>query len=236
MNPERLAALVAQARTASAAGGCVDHPAKPVQPAFSCASCAADRKAAGDTDWLGRNAAIRAMATCDRQFPQRYRDGAAIHPDIWAWIAATVDNPAAGDSLLILGPVGRGKTFQAYGALRAVLGALPGLGWVAASFADFTASLRPRQGVDTEAEMERYRSAGVLLLDDIGAAKGSEWVEEVAYRLIDHRYNLMLPTIYATNLLPGTLRDVLGDRIASRLAETCRRVVLDGPDLRRGRP
>lgn len=236
MTPDDLAELVAEARTASAAGGCVDHPAKPLQPAFACSGCAADRKIAGDTGWLSRTAAIRAMAICDRQFPQRYRDGAALAPEIWAWIHATVENPAAGDSLLILGPVGRGKTFQAYGALRAVLGALPGLGWVAASFADFTASLRPRQGVDAEAQMERYRSAGVLLLDDIGAAKGSEWVEEVAYRLIDHRYNLMLPTIYATNLTPESLRDVLGDRIASRLAETCRRVVLDGPDLRRGRP
>ncbi len=233
MTPERLAALIAEARTASAAGGCVDHPATPIQPAFACRSCAADHKAAGDTEWLRSAAAIRTMATCDRQFPQRYRNGTAHHPDIWAWIRTITNNPAGGESLLILGPVGRGKTFQAYGALRAVLAELPGLHWVTASFADFTASLRPRQGVDTEAEMERYRSADILLLDDIGAAKGSEWVEEVAYRLIDHRYNLMLPTIYATNLAPKDLRDVLGDRIASRLAETCSRVVLEGPDLRR---
>lgn len=238
MTPQQLAKLVAEARTASAAGGCPEHPAperpgrEPVPP-FACPACAADHKAAGDSEWLGRTAALRAMSTCDRRFAPRYRDAHAEHPAIWAWIDATVTNPAAGESLLVLGPVGRGKTFQAHGALRAVLAALPGLDWVSASFADFTASLRPRPGVDAEAEMERYRTAGLLLLDDIGAAKSSEWVEEVAYRLIDHRYNLLIPTIYATNLDAGSLRDVLGDRIASRLAETCRRVVLDGPDRRR---
>ncbi len=81
--------------------------------------------------------------------------------------------------------------------------------------------------------MDRYRHAGVLLLDDLGTAKGSEWVEEVTYRLVTHRYDAMRPTIHVTNLGPDELRDVLGDRIASRLSETCTRVVLSGPDRRR---
>src|SRR3546814_11554545 len=57
--------------------------------------------------------------------------------------------------------------------------------------------------------------------------------EEVTYRLIDHRYTHCLPTIFTTNVPTSNLRDQLGDRVASRLAEMCTRVTLTGSDRRR---
>jgi DNA replication protein DnaC len=83
--------------------------------------------------------------------------------------------------------------------------------------------------------MRHYRTADLLLIDDLGVAKNSEWVEEAVYRIIGGRYEQMRPTIYTTNLDVPKLRDALGDRIASRLAETCTRVLLDGDDRRRQR-
>jgi DNA replication protein DnaC len=76
----------------------------------------------------------------------------------------------------------------------------------------------------------------LLILDDLGAARTSEWVEEITYRLINRRYNLMLPTLITTNLAMGDLRAQLGDRVASRLAEMTTRVTFAPVDRRRHRP
>jgi DNA replication protein DnaC len=225
-----LAATVEHARALIAAGDCPRHPGNhPIR----CGHCRADRLASHDHQALAQYDRLRAVADCDDGFPERYRHALPDHPEVHSWIGEVVASPHDGPSLLLLGLTGRGKTWQAYGALRAVVHAHPGLHWEAAPYADFVASLRPRPGVDAETEMDRYRRAELLLLDDLGAAKGSEWVEEVTYRLVSHRYDGMRPTIYVTNLDPTQLRGTLGDRIASRLAETCHQVVLDGPDRRR---
>jgi DNA replication protein DnaC len=183
-----------------------------------------------------------ANAQCDTRFPARYRAAIADHQAVVAWIRRFVGTDL-GDApgLLLLGGVGRGKTWQAYGALRVVattVRPVRGAGWRGPSFAAYTyadlmASLRPRSGIDAEALIDRYRTLDVLLVDDLAAGKSSEWVEEATYRIINGRYEAMRPTIYTSNLPLDQLRDTIGDRIASRLAETCTRVILDGPDRRR---
>ncbi len=75
--------------------------------------------------------------------------------------------------------------------------------------------------------------SSLLLVDDLGAAKTSEWTEELTYRLVNHRYEHLLPTVFTTNLTIRDLRDALGDRIASRLAQMTERVTLTGADRRR---
>lgn len=76
----------------------------------------------------------------------------------------------------------------------------------------------------------------LLIIDDLGAAKASEWVEEVTYRLINRRYNHMLPTLITTNLAIKDLRAHLGDRVTSRLAQMTTRVEFEPVDRRRHRP
>lgn len=199
---------------------------------ITCSACAADAKAGGG-DNARRWRAIRATADCDRRFPRRYVNAVADNPEVAAWVGQYIADPDNAPSLLIVGPTGVGKTWQAYGALRAaVVGA--GTTWQATTFADFTAALRP-SAKDPEGALHAYRTADLLLVDDLGAAKTSEWVEETTYRLINGRYEDMRPTIFTTNLPLAELRDGLGDRIASRLVETCTRVVLTGGDRRRQR-
>lgn len=140
---------------------------------------------------------------------------------------------AKGPSLLIAGPTGTGKTYQAYGAIRALLARGVRLRWEATTTADLHARLRPRVGRDAERDLRSLARCPLLLLDDLGAAKASEWTEELTYRLINHRYEHMLPTLITTNLPTDQLRSALGDRVASRLAEMTDRVVLDGTDRRR---
>ncbi|GAA5119084.1 ATP-binding protein [Haloechinothrix salitolerans] len=187
------------------------------------------------------------MTRIDNLVPLRYRDAQLDEtedPKLDAWIdeiraaepTTNIDRPKMhGPSLLILGPTGVGKTHKAYALLRHLVdGGLRLRSWPKMiSAADLYARLRPRSGVDSEQVFEEFLAAEMVFIDDLGAAKTSEWVEEVNYRLIDHRYNNQLATIFTSNVPPRELGEVLGERVASRLTEMCTTVVLKGADRRR---
>lgn len=196
-----------------------------------CRDCAADAKAAGgralevfNIEW--------AWQICEARFPRRFVHAVATHPGVNDWVEAYRKDPSNGESLLIAGPTGVGKTWQAYGALRAAVCSPHAPKWEATTFADFTAALRPG-AKDPEGSLESFRDTHLLLVDDLGAAKNSEWVEEITYRLLNGRYEDVRPSIFTTNLPLPQLREQLGDRLASRLVEMCTVVPLEGVDRRR---
>lgn len=177
--------------------------------------------------------------------PNRYRDAVADVPEVTAWVRTLVRGAAEhsqyvprialGPSLLLVGATGCGKSYQAWGAVRALALSGAECPWQYTTAADLYAKLRPRHRVDSEEEFETYARAGVLVLDDIGAAKASEWTEEVNYRLINHRYEAERPTLITTNVKPAALPHELGERVFSRLVEMARRVVVTGADRRLGK-
>ncbi|MFJ6101856.1 ATP-binding protein [Streptomyces sp. NPDC092359] len=178
--------------------------------------------------------------------PPRYRAALADHPQVLDWVrtvaeAAVAPNQGArrqvatGPSLLMAGVVGAGKTHQAYGAVRRLVQSGVGVCWRATTAADLYADLRPRPGADSERELAAVSRCPLLIIDDLGAAKASEWVEEITYRLINRRYNYELPTLITTNLAIRDLRAHLGDRVASRLAQMTTRVEFEQVDRRRHR-
>lgn len=73
---------------------------------------------------------------------------------------------------------------------------------------------------------------GLLILDDLGAEKITEWAEETLYAIVNKRYEEMLPTIFTSNLNLEELAGRLGDRIVSRIAGSCDVVELQGKDKR----
>lgn len=180
--------------------------------------------------------------------PAQYADARVTVPEVARWVAELVAgaqeraNPnlgptlvkgSTGPSLLLLGPTGTGKTFEAWGAIRALTeSGVRATRWEHTTAADLYARMRPRHGVDAEEVFEVHAHAPVLVLDDIGAAKASEWTEEVNYRLINHRYQHRLPTLITSNIPAAQLREDLGLRVASRLREMAYRVVLAGADRR----
>ncbi|MFE6719426.1 ATP-binding protein [Streptomyces albidoflavus] len=178
--------------------------------------------------------------------PPRYQAAVADHPQVLNWVRevaelAVAPSPGArrqvttGPSLLMAGVVGAGKTHQAYGAVRMLVRSGVGVRWRATAAADLYAGLRPRPGVDSERELAAVARCPLLIIDDLGAAKASEWVEEVTYRLINRRYNYELPTLITTNLAIKDLRAYLGDRVTSRLAQMTTRVEFAPVDRRRHR-
>lgn len=181
--------------------------------------------------------------------PFHYRGAVPAEPALRTWVdavaaaardhqvarGALIANAHRGPSLLLLGPTGVGKTHGAYGAIRdlAITGVT--IRWIITTAADMYGALRPRHGVDSETEFRHYRDARLLLIDDLGAdRKPTEFTEEVNFRLINHRYQEHLPTLITSNVSPGELAGRLGDRVTSRLAEMCQRIVLKGADRRKG--
>lgn len=169
----------------------------------------------------------------ETKVPRRYAS-AQPNPIARAWAQSVVTNPDDTRSLLVVGPTGTGKTHYAYSVLRAIAETGRATGWAAYTAADLYAQLRPRTGRDSEATFEAIAGTDVLFVDDLGAAKLTEWTEEVTYRLINHRYEQCKPGIFTSNVPPSQLRDALGERIASRLTEMCERVTLKGDDRRKG--
>ncbi|MFJ3905746.1 ATP-binding protein [Streptomyces sp. NPDC090025] len=188
---------------------------------------------------------VTALELAEARIPARFRHALADHPQVTAWAKtiARAGRPgpagapgiAEGPSLRIVGPTGTGKTHQAYGAIRSLLAAGVRLRWEAVTAADLYARLRPRPGFENERDLQSLMRCPLLLLDDLGATKTSEWTEEVTYRLINHRYEHLRPTLITSNLTTDALRTALGDRVSSRLAQMTERVTLDGPDRRRPR-
>lgn len=195
-----------------------------------------------DPHWIRENRESAARRLKD--FPVHYRCAQVSNPEIAEWVRQVIRGAVEasnlitvavthGPSLLVLGQTGTGKTYQAYGAIRALAESGASCNWVITTAADMYARLRPRHRVDAEEEFERYQRARVLVIDDLGAAKGSEFTEEINYRLVNHRYQNEMPTLITSNIPPKDLAAALGERVASRLTEMAHRVVVKGDDRRR---
>ncbi|MBR6408430.1 MAG: ATP-binding protein [Clostridia bacterium] len=81
--------------------------------------------------------------------------------------------------------------------------------------------------------INRLKKAPLLILDDLGAEKPSEWANERIFEIVDHRYNESLPVIVTTNATPGELKNQIGERSFDRLREMCELVPLAAKSQRK---
>jgi len=148
-----------------------------------------------------------------------------------------------GKGLLITGSIGVGKTHLAVGLLLALVeerGAQ-------ALFYDYRELLKQIQHSynpqvnSTELDvLKPVFEAEVLVLDELGAQKPTDWVWDTVALILNTRYNDKRTTIITTNYpdLPAgskkeeTLGDRIGERMRSRLAEMCVRIEMNGADFR----
>ena len=157
-----------------------------------------------------------------------------------------------GKGLLITGAIGVGKTHLAVGMLLALVEEKG----VQALFYDYRELLKQIQHSynpqvnSTELDvLKPVFEAEVLVLDELGAQKPTDWVWDTVALILNTRYNDKRTTIITTNypdLAPGrsglttaqratreeTLGDRIGERMRSRLAEMCVRVEMTGADFR----
>jgi DNA replication protein DnaC len=158
----------------------------------------------------------------------------------------------SGHGLLVTGSIGVGKTHLAVGILQALIveKGVHGL------FCDYRELLKEIQHsynpqvATTEMEiLQPVFDAEVLVLDELGAAKPTDWVWDTVALVLNTRYNDKRTTLITTNYsdqAPGggsghgraareeTLGDRIGERMRSRLAEMCVTVAMTGQDFRQG--
>lgn len=150
--------------------------------------------------------------------------------------------PAVTQGLFLEGQPGVGKTHLAVAVLKQVVQTAGARGL----FYDTRDLLRViRSTYDpsirtTELEILRpVMTADLLVLDDLGAEKTSEWVDETMNLIVNTRYNERRVTIFTSNFPdipddsdPNSLLFRIGSRMRSRLHEMCEFVVMDGADYR----
>jgi len=167
--------------------------------------------------------------------------------------------PTERTGLLFVGSVGVGKTHLSVGIIKALIQEKG----IHCLFCDYRELLKSIQNSYNESvqvtEMEILRpvfDAEVLVLDELGAVRSTEWVFDTVNYILNSRYNGDRTTIVTTNFPDEpeqenpednnprsysaadraarreTLGDRIGERMRSRLHEMCKKVEIGGPDYR----
>ncbi|MGE5551492.1 MAG: ATP-binding protein [Bacteroidota bacterium] len=140
-----------------------------------------------------------------------------------------------GEGLLLIGPWGTSKSFLAAAIVNALV--KRGMSAVFQSVPDllrrFRATYDPSSAVSESAILDALAEADLLVLDDLGAERWTEWTESQLYQVIDARYRWRRPLVVTTNLqLGGEIENTIGYRTMDRLVEMCRMIETSGPSLR----
>jgi len=148
-----------------------------------------------------------------------------------------------GRGLLLMGGCGAGKTHLAVAALVEIIhSGKPGR----VLFCNFQELIQDIQAsFDADAAVGKSEilrpllEADLLVLDELGSVKPTQFVQDLLYYVINSRYNTVRPTIFTTNATdePGAdgqrLVDKIGERLRSRLYEMTEQIVIKGvPDHR----
>jgi DNA replication protein DnaC len=86
--------------------------------------------------------------------------------------------------------------------------------------------------VDAAAAWGRALAVPLLVLDDIGAERPTEWAVEQIQLLVDHRFSHSLPILLASNIPPEAWDQMFGGRTGSRLRGMTYPFEVGGRDLR----
>lgn len=145
-------------------------------------------------------------------------------------------------SLFITGACGTGKTHKAVSLLKGYADSRPCHEFehpykhlpIFITIPELLMKIRSCFSLDEceETIVRKYSDCSLLVLDDLGVEKTSDWALQTLYIILNNRYSEQLQTIITSNLTIEEIGEKLGDRIASRIAGMCKIVKLTGKDRR----
>lgn len=183
----------------------------------------------------------------DIGIPLRYLEAKREDIEQKTWSLTDEFRQRKREGLFIFGAAGTGKTHLAVALLKSWLSTVrveEGLPFHFSRIKFISVPellLEIRKSFNSEAISEeqiitKYTDeTKILILDDLGAEKTSEWVIQTLYLIVDRRYRNMQRTIITSNLSLGEISDKLHDRIASRIIGMSKIIELKGKDKRLGR-
>lgn len=158
--------------------------------------------------------------------PPAFEAPGDLRPDVQQWLNGYL--AGARGSLILIGTIGAGKTWSLWKAAETLVrSGWPGRFEIAAAYEIKEATDRP---VNT-AQLRIWREADLFAIDDLGAQKVFDWDADALAALIDKRWQFKRPTLIASN--EDQLKDIVGARAASRLADGATLISFTDTDRRR---
>jgi DNA replication protein DnaC len=137
-----------------------------------------------------------------------------------------------GRGILLWGAVGTGKTYYAASVANALID--NGYSVLMTNFARLSNQIQGTwEKNDVIDDLSRY---SLLILDDLGAERKSEYMQEIVFNIIDSRYRTGLPFFITTNLSIEEIKkpvDISCTRIYDRILERCFPIEINGESRRR---
>jgi DNA replication protein DnaC len=196
-------------------------------------------------DYLGM--ALRNAGIPERYIDRRLDTFEAIPGTEQALAAAhgivrdALDDQRVSRGMVLVGKAGSGKTHLAVGILRAIAEAKRDTDETFSLFRskfvvvpEFLDTLRERISDPMVRDpLPALMEAPLVVLDDLGREKPTEWVTDRLYVLVNRRYNAKLPTVVTTNYALSELAQRGYDAMMSRLRDDAAVVTLTASDHRR---
>jgi DNA replication protein DnaC len=164
--------------------------------------------------------------------------GKAALRAVLEWRDAVQERVVGAPNLYLHGEIGTGKTGLMWPVVRQLCEKL-----IPAKLVDFPSLLQEMRDAYSHHipfdEFADYGRVSVLVLDDVGGEKPTEWTASQLLHLVNQRYERRLPTAFVSNYAPSRLierldvgDDVVARRIVSRMTEHVIRHFIDAEDRR----
>lgn len=141
-----------------------------------------------------------------------------------------------GNGLLLIGTCGTGKTHLAAAITNHIISEF-GIPVKFGTFIDLLSDVKSTFDSDSNEKendiIDKFVKINLLVIDDIGKEKNTEWSNSILYRVINRRYENYKPVIITSNLTIAELEKEIGEATVSRIIEMCDGVKMNGKDARK---